>query len=77
MFLGGAAAAAGIAFANAIDNVGAFLGPFIIGVLTQRTGTYAASMAVLALSLVVSAAIIVLVLRRAMVPRLVVIEPAM
>ena len=77
MFLGGAAAAAGIAFANAIGNVGAFLGPFIIGVLTQRTGTYAASMAVLALSLVVSAAIIVLVLRRAMVPRLVVIEPAM
>jgi ACS family tartrate transporter-like MFS transporter len=73
MFLGGTAAAVGIAFANAIGNVGAFLGPFIIGVLTERTGTYATSMAVLALSLVVSAAIIVLALGPSIAPRF---EPA-
>ena len=67
-FLGGTAAAGGIALVNAIGALGAFFGPVIIGVLKEQTGNYASAMAALALGLVLSAAI-VLALGRAMAPR--------
>jgi len=59
LFLSGTAAAVGIAFINAIANLGAFLGPYLIGVLNERTGNYSLSMAVLGGGLVISALIIV------------------
>jgi ACS family tartrate transporter-like MFS transporter len=64
-FLSGPALAGGIALYNSIGNVGGFLGPTIIGVLKDATGTYAAGMMALALGLVMSA-IIVVALGRAM-----------
>jgi len=67
-FLGGTAAAGGIALVNAIGTIGGFVGPTFIGVLRERTGDYSASMVALAVGLVVSATI-VLALGRAMTPR--------
>ena len=42
LFLTGPAAAASIALINSIGNLGGFTGPYIIGYLTDRTGSYAA-----------------------------------
>ncbi len=67
-FLAGPAAAGGIALINAIGILGGFLGPYVIGVFKDQTGGYAASMAVLACALVLSAAT-VLALGRVMAPR--------
>ena len=68
-FQSGPAAAGGIALASTIGTgLGGFLGPTIIGVLRQQTGGYASGMVVLALGQML-AAIIVLVLGRAMAPR--------
>jgi ACS family tartrate transporter-like MFS transporter len=67
-FLSGSAAAGGIALINGLGSFGSFMGPTVIGVLKERTGDYAAAMAMLAVCLVV-AAVIVLALGRAMAPR--------
>ncbi|HLY08865.1 MAG TPA: MFS transporter [Planctomycetota bacterium] len=48
IFLGGAAAAAGIALINAIGNVGGYFGPDMMGYLAKRTGGYAGGLGVLA-----------------------------
>lgn len=40
VFLSGPAAAAGIATINSIGNLGGFVGPMIIGVIRQQTGSY-------------------------------------
>lgn len=42
LFLSGPAAAASIALINSIGNLGGFLGPYVIGYLTDRTGSYVA-----------------------------------
>jgi MFS transporter, ACS family, tartrate transporter len=42
VFLSGTAAAASIALINSIGNLGGFVGPSMIGFLTDRTGQYAA-----------------------------------
>jgi D-galactonate transporter len=47
-FLGGAAAAAGIAFINAIGNLAGFLGPYAVGWLKETTHSSAAAMYLLA-----------------------------
>jgi len=60
-FLGGSAAASGIALVGSIGQLGGFLGSTIIGVLKERTGDYAASMAVIGLILLCSAGIVVAV----------------
>lgn len=68
-FLGGAAAASGIAFINSVGNLGGFLGPALMGWLKQTTGGYAAGMLVLAGFLIVPAAVVVLLGRtRALAP---------
>ncbi|WP_026042672.1 MFS transporter [Pantoea sp. A4] len=41
LFLTGPAAAAGIAAINSIGNLGGFVGPTVIGVIRQQTGSYA------------------------------------
>ena len=59
MFLGGTAAAAGIALINAIGNLGGFVGPAIIGALHDRTGGYTGGLLVLAAALVIEAILVV------------------
>src|SRR5215471_3196311 len=58
-FRGGPALAGGIALFNAIDSLGGFFGPVIIGVLKEKTGNYSASMAALGFAMVISAATVV------------------
>jgi ACS family tartrate transporter-like MFS transporter len=58
LFLRGTAAAGGIAMINAIGNIGGFLGPYLVGWIRETMGGYAAAMAVLGLSLVLAAAIV-------------------
>jgi ACS family tartrate transporter-like MFS transporter len=62
MFLGGTAAAAGIALINSVGNLGGFVGPTVMGWLRQWTGTYSSGLLVLASALVLEA-ILVLSLR--------------
>lgn len=40
LFLSGSAAAAGIATINSLGNLGGFVGPFMIGLIKQHTGSY-------------------------------------
>jgi MFS transporter, ACS family, tartrate transporter len=74
LFLGGTAAAGGIALVNSVAALGAFFGPVIIGVLKEQTGNYASAMAAVAFGLVLSAAIM-LALGRAMAPRPAMVMP--
>ena len=73
-FLGGVAAAGGIALINAVGSLGAFAGPFAIGLLREQKGGYAAGMLALALCFALTA-LLVLTLGRSMVSRTF-IEPA-
>lgn len=59
-FLGGTAAAGGIAFINSVGNLGGFFGPYLMGWLKQSTGGYAAGMYALAGFLIVPAIVVVL-----------------
>ena len=68
IFLGGLAAAAGIAFINSIGNLGGQLGPWFMGRLKDATGGYHAGLLVLAGITLVQAGI-VLSLRLAPKPR--------
>ena len=56
-FLRGTAAAGGIGLINTIGSSGAFIGSTFVGVLRQATGGYAAPMAMLAVTSLISAAI--------------------
>ena len=67
-FLGGVAAAGGIALINAIGSLGAFAGPFVMGVLREQTGGYAAGMLALAVCFALTS-VLVLTLGRSMVTR--------
>jgi ACS family tartrate transporter-like MFS transporter len=42
LFLGGTAAAASIGLINSVGNLGGFAGPYVIGYLSDRTGTFTA-----------------------------------
>jgi ACS family tartrate transporter-like MFS transporter len=53
-FLGGRAAAGGIALINAIGNLGAVVGPIIIGLLFDATGSFLPGLAAMALTLVLA-----------------------
>lgn len=64
-FLGGTAAAGGIALINAIANLGGFCGPFLVGWLKEQTGDYSAGMDALAGCLIL-ASFFVLLLGRAL-----------
>jgi ACS family tartrate transporter-like MFS transporter len=58
-FLGGTAAAGGIALINSFSNLGGFVGPTVMGWLKQHTGGYAAGFGVLAAGLIVAAVLVV------------------
>jgi MFS transporter, ACS family, tartrate transporter len=62
LFLGGTAAAAGLALINAVGNLGGFVGPSIMGWLRQSSEGYTAGLLVLAAALTLQA-ILVLNLR--------------
>ena len=57
-FLGGAAAAAGIALINSIGNLAGFVSPFIVGWIKDFTGSTNNGLLVIAASLVVGSAIV-------------------
>lgn len=58
IFLGGAAAAAGIAFINSIGNLGGQVGPWLMGHLKGTTGTYSLGLLLLAGSLLMEAFVV-------------------
>jgi ACS family tartrate transporter-like MFS transporter len=62
-FLSGAAAAAGIAMINSIGNLGGFIGPYIIGWIKGKTGSYTGGLYVVGATLALSA-VLTLVLGR-------------
>ena len=64
-FLGGSAAAGGIALVVSIGQVGSFIGSTLIGVLRERTGDYGAAMAAIGIILAL-ATLIALWLGRAL-----------
>lgn len=57
-FLGGAAAAAGIALVNCTGNLGGFFSPAIIGILKTHTGTLNSGLLLIALCMLASAALV-------------------
>ena len=57
-FLGGAAAAAGIAIINSVGNLAGFVSPFIVGRIKDATGSTNAGLYVIAASLVAMAGIV-------------------
>ena len=67
-FLRGTAAAGGIGLFNMFGNFGAFFGPTLVGVLTNRSGDYAAGLTTVAVWFVL-AALIVAALGRAIAAR--------
>jgi ACS family tartrate transporter-like MFS transporter len=67
-FLGGSAAAGGIALVVSIGQIGSFTGSLAIGAIRDATGSYSAAMAVIG-SILLIAAIIVLAVGRMMAPR--------
>jgi ACS family tartrate transporter-like MFS transporter len=54
-FLSGAAAAGGLAVVATIVSVGGFIGPLLIGILKERTGSYAPAFVILAVAALISA----------------------
>jgi ACS family tartrate transporter-like MFS transporter len=58
-YLGGTAAAGGIALINSISNTGGFFGPYIMGWLKGHTGGYSAGLGVLAGALMLAAVLVV------------------
>jgi MFS transporter, ACS family, tartrate transporter len=63
MFLSGAGAAAGIAWINSLGNIGGFVGPWLIGIIKQRSGSYAGGLCAVGAMMALSA-ILMLALRR-------------
>ena len=58
LFLGGTAAAAGIAFINSIGNLGGFFGPTVMGELRKRTDGYTTGLLVIAAGLTLQAILV-------------------
>jgi MFS transporter, ACS family, tartrate transporter len=60
-FLGPAAAAASIGLISSLGNLGGFAGPYVIGWVSTRTGSFAGGLLALAASLFLSGAVVLLV----------------
>ncbi len=59
IFLGGTAAAACIGLINAIGNLGGWVGPSLMGMLRQATGTYSRGLLVLAAALAIETLVVI------------------
>jgi MFS transporter, ACS family, tartrate transporter len=64
-FLTGFSAAAGIALINSVGNLGGFAGPYLIGTIATRTGSLYAGLAMAGVLLFISAALVLLLPRKA------------
>lgn len=60
-FLGGAAAAAGLALANSVGSIAGVISPSLIGVIKNATGSAGAGVLVLCVSLLIGGALVLLV----------------
>ena len=58
IFLGGTAAAAGIALINSLGNLGGAVGPTVVGSLRGSSGNYTSGLLVLAAALVIEAILV-------------------
>ena len=63
-FLGGAAAAAGIALINSVGNLAGFVSPFIVGWIKDATGSTNNGLYATAVSLIVDGAIVLAIAQR-------------
>jgi ACS family tartrate transporter-like MFS transporter len=61
-FVSGAGAAAGIALVNSVGNIGGFVGPYLLGVLRDRTASFAPGLILIGLTLA-AGGLLVLVVR--------------
>lgn len=64
-FLGGGAAAAGIAMVNSLGNVAGFASPFMVGAVMEATGSLETGLLLLALSLALAGILVLVGTRRA------------
>ena len=62
--MGGGAAASGIALINSFGNLSGFVGPYAIGWLKDSTGSTAAGVSLLAVSMFVGAAMVLRITAR-------------
>ncbi|MBS0968592.1 MFS transporter [Chimaeribacter arupi] len=69
LFLSGPAAAAGIATINSIGNLGGFVGPMMIGVIRQQTGSYTWGLYFVAGLLCISALVVLILSARGNKPQ--------
>ncbi|KQN57849.1 MFS transporter [Erwinia sp. E602] len=69
LFLSGPAAAAGIATINSIGNLGGFVGPMMIGIIRQQTGSYTGGLYFVAGLLVISALTVLILSARGAKPQ--------
>ncbi len=60
-FLSGAAAAGGIALINSVANLGGLLGPYVMGQVKDRTGSFAGASMSMALAVGVGGALVLLI----------------
>ena len=63
-FLSGFSAAAGIALINSFGNIGGFVGPYVMGAINKRTGSFRDGLVFAGLSLFISAMLIVALRKR-------------
>jgi nitrate/nitrite transporter NarK len=63
-FLGPAAAAASIGLISSLGNLGGFAGPYAIGWVSTRTGSYVGGILAVAVALLLSGAVVLLVRRQ-------------
>ena len=63
-FLAGSSAAVGIALINAFGNIGGFVGPYAMGAINKRTGSFQSGIVLAGLSLLVSAMLVLMLRKR-------------
>jgi len=67
--LGGAAGAGAIALINAVGNIGGFVGPYMMGLLKERTGGFTGGLLVAACGVLLTGIFTMLLSRRRLMPR--------
>ncbi|HIJ60492.1 MAG TPA: MFS transporter, partial [Nitrospirae bacterium] len=60
-FLAGSAAAGGIALINSIGNLGGFIGPYLVGVIKEMTGSFKYALTALSLIILLGMAMVFLI----------------
>jgi ACS family tartrate transporter-like MFS transporter len=64
-FLSGTAAAGGIALINSVGNLGGFVGPTLVGIITDRTGGAGTSLLILGSALLLMGLLVLTIHRNA------------